>query len=269
MPKSIVDSILESGHFAYTMSKPARLLRNEVIELCFSNINPNDRQKFIDNLKNNYHRVNWEKAIFYNNNNIIFDGILKRTSKKFEDDKTKKNREPPWKMGTKATGAHRSKNIDWFELSTFANSDFWFDIVEFSRSLSIKPDIFDKMRSQFVPMYDLITDWLLVDFSFSDLYRIYEISKNDSISFVRQCMDKVDDRSKISVPYLMAIIEKERAILKAELADSQHLTDRTKMFFDLVLENEKKWEHINWDELDKEARVIEDNMREFDKVKLS
>ena len=271
MADSLITQLLKDHPFNKTMSIGARRLRDDVYSLCCSHINPNDTEKFIKYIRDNYNRINWEKAIFYHHNERIYEGILRKTSEKFNEKPNNNNPDKiVFKKGTKAAGVARRKDIDWFNLAVFADSSFWIEMIDFPREkLHLNPDDIDKIEPSFTSMYELVTDWLLTDFNFSSLYNIYEFARDDSIEFIKECMSKVDDIRKRNTGYLAAIMKQERAALKYETEEDDSLTAHSKLVIAKMVEMANNKENVNWDDIEREAIVGETNRSEFEKVKLT
>lgn len=271
MNDGLLNQLLRDAPFDKPMSTGARKLRDDVLLLCYSHINPNQTRDFLDHVESNYNRVNWEIAIFYHHNERIFEGILKKTSKKFlEDPKDKSSAPFAHQKGTKASGAARRKDIDWFELATFSDYSFWQEMIDYPREkLHINPSDIKKLDPAFTKMYELITGWLFTDFNFTSLYHIFEFARDYSLTFVSDCIEKVDDPRKRSTSYLQAVARQEMAVLKHELAEDTSLTEHSQNVINKMFEMVEKREDIDWDQIEDNAAQGEENRREFRKVKLS
>lgn len=270
MNRQFITTLLKEPPFNLIMSKNARALRDDVYMLCFSHCGYTSLREFVDEIKEQYDRIYWETAIYYHHNERIFEGILRRTSVKFEA-KPKKGEDPAtWQRGTKATGAARNKKIDWLKLAIFDDIEFWREMIDFPRTkLAVYPKQIKLIQLAFTAMYELITGWLFADFNYTSLYHIYEFARDDSLSFVEECMDKVEDPRKHSTSYLQAIMQQERAIQKEELLEADSVVEFSKQVIHKMVDMVDKHEPIDWDQIETNASVGEENRSVFDKVKLS
>lgn len=267
---SHIAQLLNSPPFNLTMSSGARYLRDEVYELCFSHRGMESLTAFVDRLREQYSRIHWEKAVYYKHQDPVLQGILRRTSTAFKS-KPKKGAAPAmWERGTIASGAARRKDIDWFKLAVFDDPAFWMEMIDFPRGkLMVHPSHIDQIEPAYTEMYELITNWLVTDFNYTSLYHIYEFARDCSLTFVKECMDKVEDLRQHSTSYLRAIIESERAVQKQELDEVREVDAYSQLVIDKMKEMVSIREEIDWDKIEADAAVGEENRTEFDKVKLS
>lgn len=271
MTDSLIKQLLKDPPFDKVMSVGARKLRDDVYFLCHSHLSPNDTKKFIDHITEHYNPINWEIPIFYHHQERIFEGVMRRTSSKYKEKVKDRGADPPkWQRGTKAAGAGRRKDIDWFRLAVFEDTEFWREMIDFPREkLHLYPADVKKIEPAFSQMYELFTGWLLADFNFTTLYNIFEFARDYSTTFIQECMNKVDDPRKRSTSYLEAVIRQEMAVLKHEIGEDQSLTEHSKMVISKMLEMVEKREDIDWDKIEQDAAQGEENRRIFRKVKLS
>lgn len=267
---SHITQLLSSSPFNLTMSSGARCLRDNVYELCFSHRGIESLTAFAERLKEQYNRIHWEKAVYYQHHDQIFQGILRRTSTVFKT-KPKKGTAPAmWERGTIASKAARRKDVDWFKLAVFDNVDFWKEMINFPRSkLVVYPSHVDQMGQAYIDMYELITDWLITDFNYTSLYHIYEFARDCSLIFVKECMDKVVNIRQHSTDYLRGIINKERAFQEHELNELNELDAYSELVINKMKEMISNREEVDWDRIESDAITGEENRKEFDKVELS
>lgn len=253
------------------MSVGARRLRDDVYGLCISHVSPTEKRIFIDHVGDRYNRIHWEKAILYHHQERIFDGISRRTSNKFKEKMKDSGDNPPnWKRGTKIIKAPRRKDIDWFGLAVFDDVEFWREMIDSPREkLHVYPSSVDQLEPNFTNMYELISDWLLTDFNFTTLYNIFEFARDDNISFISDCIAKVEDPRKRSTSYLSAVIKQERAVLQHEIDEDTAITDHSKQVMSTIISMCEHKEDVDWDKIEGEAIVGEINREEFKKVKTS
>lgn len=263
---SIYSQLFNNTKFKKIMSTEALKLRDEIYSLCFSHIHPDDQKKLHDHISETYNRINWEIPTLYQNNEIILEAVLRKTSKKFNDKNETKDTEN-WKRGTVALGAARRKDIDWFKLATFDDYEFWIDMIDVPRKIHVHPA--NVIIDSFTSMYNTITDWLFINFNFTSLYHIYEFSRDYSLNFIKDCMDKIDDPHKHTTNYLRAVINSEVAINDSILAEDKELTESSKKLILHLNSLLKKDVNVNWDEIEKKSNIKEENDIEFKKVILS
>lgn len=268
--KDHITQLLNSAPFNSIMSSGARYLRNEVYELCFSHRGTDSLTVFVNRIREQYNRINWEKAVYYHNHEEILRGIYRRTSTAFKA-KHKNGVVPEiWERGTIASNAARRKDIDWFKLAIFDDVSFWMDMINSPRAkLVVYPNHIDQIEPAYSNMYEMVTDWLITDFNYTSLYHIFEFARDCSLSFVKECMGKVENIRQHSTSYLRAIIEKERVIQKHELDELQEIDKYSQFVIDKMKEMVEAGENVDWEKIEKEASVGENNRAEFDKVKLS
>jgi len=267
---SHIAQLLNSPPFNLTMSSGARQLRDNVYEMCFSHRGTESLTAWVDRLRGQYNRIHWEKAAYYQHTDQIFQGILRRTSTQFKAKPKKGTAPPEWERGTIASGAARRKDIDWFKLAVFDDVEFWKEMIQFPRSkLAVYPHHIDQLEPAYTEMYELVTSWLVADFNFTSLYHIFEFTRDCSLSFVQECMDKVFNIRQHSTDYLRGIINKERAFQKVELDELSELDAYSELVISKMKEMVTVGEEIDWDKVEEKAAVGEENRAEFDKVKLS
>ena len=273
--ESLTSQILNEEPFTRPMSRDARKLRDDVYHLAFDNLkgrmNGAQFQSFVDNLKNEYEPLDWERAIFFQHHENVYKAILRVTSMKFrEDTKNSEDTRAPWEKGTVAEGATRNKDIDWRWLIRFKDYERLYFMGEvFARRLSILPPDFDKRLDEFRPIYNMITRWVYSDFNYSALYRLWQMSAVHRPSFVQECMDKVEDQSKRTIEYLEAVIQGEYALWKLQVKDGQELEAESKLVYEAFKFMITKYENVDWDAVDKEADSQMNTANALNKVKMS
>lgn len=269
---------LSGPPFDKNMSKDARSLRDRVYELAFKNgfpKDPNKRDRWITELRSEYDPLLFEMAVLYDHHERIIESVRKRTSKKFLDDNKHENstgkERPDHEKGTKSRNASRIKGLDWLDIAKFQDwHDIWYRCIEYAKlTPTINPNKFLPTSAQFRPVYELFVDWVYSDFNRKSLVQIYRMSLNYSLEFIKECMEFVEDRRKRDAGYLLAIIEKEHAILRAELEENAEVHRMSKQIVDSIVDYVDHHEHVDWDELEKDFHNHLLNKEEMDKIKLS
>lgn len=258
--------------FDTVMSIEAKELRDGVIDRCMkygaNKYKPGElEQKIIES----YNPIVWERAVLFGYANELLDGVDRKTSSAYFRHKDKADKAtPPWQIGS--VSGNKYKHIDWLNVAKFEYDDSWFlSSVKFPRKDgNILPSAFDNLRPQFTEMYKLFTSWLIADFNHKTALNIFWYSRDYSIDFIHTCINMVNDKSKRSIEYLSAIVNKEFAIMKHDLMERKELTDDSKKTFDMILQTmSDKGGQVNWDEIDKDLETNLNNTEEFRKVKLS
>jgi hypothetical protein len=82
-------------------------------------------------------------------------------------------------------------------------------------------------------------------------------------------MEMIDgDPSHRSIEYLMAVVDKELAVRRAQMLENKELMERSKVILDAVVTAATFHDRpIDWDSMDKIVDIDILNKAEFDKVK--
>lgn len=254
------------------MSKNAKWLRNSVLEMCVkygtgSGIKCNINE-FIANIKNNYDPLDWECAILYASKDQLLDAVKRSTSTRYSDQiKNPNNKKEKWELGS--IGGARCKNINWLDVAKF-KPIWWQDYIKFPHKGSINPSNFYKVVDQFRPIYNLFTNWLVADFSYSDLYIIWNLSTKVSSEEVNRCISLVTDNNKKNSKYLLAIIEQEQAIKRANFKEQSELNAYSLSVVNAILSIvDLNKDPVDWKPIDNNISEDKNNEDAFKDVKLT
>lgn len=274
----LLNQELSGPPFNKIMSKDARRLREEVYELSFKNIkikNADSLRDWIDKIKEVYDPLNFERAILFDYYDCVFEAVQRRTSKKYfddsEEDKRNGNTRWPHEIGTRARNASRKSGLDWFWIAEFSDwKNIWYDIMGFNKANpSIDPKNFNSSIQYFRPVYDLFVDWMFTDFNRTSLIHIYNISNTYSIDFIEECMKYVENPRSRDPAYLLAIMQKEHAIMRAELDESNRDDEYAVQIAKKLSEHITHHESVDWDKFKSELQQKVQDQQELNKVKLS
>jgi hypothetical protein len=248
------------------MSREARQLRDNVYDTCikyFAHGSMTETAEYEKAIIDTYNPIVWERPILLAHDQVIFDSFLRITSAKYKEqqDHSRETR------GNKA--GSRRKDIDWLLTATTFPDDLWLPHVpeQDKRKGNVSPEAIYKVRDQFGPMYELFTKWLIVDFSHKVLFGIFDASMRYSLSLVSDCMEMVPELRNRSYEYLMVIVEKEMIIRQAEMMETKDLLDRSKMVLKAIVDLANDKSKIDWDSIDKDIKMDQENQEAFEKVK--
>jgi hypothetical protein len=126
------------------------------------------------------------------------------------------------------------------------------------------------MRSQFRPIYNEFIKWLIADFSYNDLYIIWNLTTKISCDEIKRCMQLVTDNNKKNVKYILAVIEQEQAIKKANLKERSDLNVHSMSVINAILSiADVNKEPVDWSSIDDDIDKDKENEGVFKDVKLT
>ncbi len=252
------------------MSRDARWLRDRVIDMCMQHgtvgLVGSQYTDFQTNILNKYTPINYEKAVLYASKEEVFKSFCRKTSKKYYNDRA--NGKPDWDAGSPSHKTPRHKNIDW---TTAAHFDYgWYhDFIQFPPEMRVSSTEFNARVDAFSSLYFEFIKWIIVDFSKTALYKLYDLSKKYAVDEIVRCMELVTDPAKRTIEYLIPIIDREQALLRYELQESAELNEHSMKVMDAIQEAVRREGTVNWDKLEEDFKLEINNKDEFDKVPLS
>ena len=253
--------------FEAVMSREARQLRNDIIGLAISYGAAGQTTigiaEFKQKIVEAYNPIVWERPILCAHNSEIYDSFMRITSTVY------KAQENVGREAKGNKGGARRKDVDWLSVATVFPDTYWLQNVKDKRTGSVDPRSLDSILESFSIMYKLYSGWLISDFSHKVLFGILDVSRKYSPDLVQECMDMVTEIRQRSFDYLMAIIDKEMAARQIEMTQNKELLDRSKQILNTFVELVKGKDPIDFDSLEKDAKVDRDNLDEFNKVKNS
>ena len=196
----------------------------------------------------------------------IEDAIKRKTSAAFY--KPTKNNSNDVVKGS-ADGVRYDK-VDWDSVLR-CDPKWWFNAVKIPRNNHFSPYSMNAMMDKdFRSVYPLFTKWLLADFSYTTLLKIFELSTKYSAKEIGRCMALVEEYTKRSIEYLIPVLEREQAIALAQLKERKDLEAHSKQVLEMLLKIQYETRGpVDWTKIEeqiKEHGFIED---ELNKVKLS
>lgn len=265
-------NLLQNPKFDLIMSRDARSLRDEVLNLCLQHGAAGkpqaEFQEFADKVVEQYTPVVWERAILYADGRHIKDAIFRITSTAYHKHKDKPGKKKPnWERGT--IKGSRLKGIDWLAVAN-ADPEFWLENIQFPRHGAVLPNIFDKRHEEFCAMHTIFSHWLITDYSFKTLYFIYDLAGRFSVDFVQGCMDLVLDKSKRSAEYLSSIIDKENALRMEALKESKETLQHSKRVIEAIasLAHDRD-KPVDWEDIENKSKSDIENAKVFNEIKYS
>ena len=243
------------------MSKDARGARDHIIDFVFKHAGVSP-QIFTGWIQESYDPIVWEKAMLWTGKDSLTEAIGRSTSAIFwaktDESSTVRGKE----------NGVRYKHVDWLSVLK-CDQQWWLNVARFPRAGGVHPTAFkEHVEQSFREIYEVCVGWLISDFSFHTLLRIYEISTKYSVKEVVKCTGLVPDYNKRNIDYLNQVLDNEQAVAAALLRDQQQLTATSKRVLDMFLDIYKTGRGpIDWQEIENRIKQHPEIQDELDKVK--